>query len=112
MNSIETLYNKYKVRTEIDSLGTVWFSGLGRWTSLYMGDSSAWEEISLLMADAEQHAKEYLKKDDRIIITGQRQVLVLRPDEVRSLLTHDPNLYVKALKRGKSEKRRLANERR
>ena len=45
-------------------------------------------------------------------MTGERQIIVLYPAEVRGLLKGDPDLYMRALKRGKSELRYQVNERR
>ena len=110
MNAAQILYDQFGITTELDSSGRVWFSGLMRWTHLARGgDMSAWQEIGRLMDEVE---KKHLRRDDRIIVVVDRQTLVLRPEEIPKLLERDPDLYVKALKRGKSEKRMQANERR
>ena len=112
MNSAELLYNRYRVTANLDSSGKVFFAGVGRCLSSVTGDEAAYKEIRQLMIDVEENAKNYLQKDDRIIVTGERQIIVLYPAEVRGLLKGDPDLYMRALKRGKSELRYQVNERR
>lgn len=113
MNSAQLLYDRYGIVSHLDSSGRVWFSNMKIGFSLPVcGDCSVYEEIRGLVIDIEQNAKKYLRCDDRIIVRGERQVLVLHPGEVRTLLQSDPDLWMKALKRGKSEKRIQANEKR
>lgn len=112
MNSVTVLYERFGITAELDSLGRVLFSGVGRSLPLVTGDSAAWDEARRLMIDVEQNSRKYLQKDDRLIIKGERQVLILYPSEVRNLLKSDSDLYVKALKRGKSMLRMVASERR
>lgn len=64
------------------------------------------------MRDVEESSK-YVKTDDRIIIKESRHILVFYPQEItRLVLKHDESLYITALKRGKSELRYRANEKR
>lgn len=112
MNSAEVLYNRFGIVAEMDSSGRVRFSNVGRCLSMLSGDTEAWQEVKRLMVDVEQNGRKYLQKDDRVIVTGARQMLVLYPGEVRDLLTRDPDLYVKALRRGKGFRRTVASERR
>lgn len=110
MNAAQILYDQFGITIKMDSSGREIVCGLGRWTHLLRGgDTSAWQEIGRLLDEVE---KKHLRRDDRIIVVVDRQTLVLRPEEIPKLLERDPDLYVKALKRGKSEKRMQANERR
>lgn len=112
MNSAEILYNSFGIVSELDSLGRVRFSGVGRCLPVVSGDNAAWEEVRRLMVDVEQNGRKYLRKDDRLVVTGERQTLILYPSEVRNLLQTSPDLYMKALKRGKGMRRLVASERR
>lgn len=109
MSSADELYDKYGIVSEMDGSGRIRFSGIG---CLPASNESAWQEVQRLMIDVEQNGRKYLQQDDRVIITGERQMLILFPGEIRNLLKHDLDLYVKALKRGKSEKRLRASEKR
>ena len=111
MNSAQILYDRFGIVSELDSCGRVIFSNVGRCLAAVSGDDAAWQEIRQLMIDTEQHGREYLRQDDRVIVSGQRQVIVLYPAEIRRLLAHDTDLYVKALKRGKGVKRLQGSER-
>lgn len=112
MNSVKTLYERFGIVAEMDNIGRVTFSNVGRCLSAVNGDKQAWEEVRRLMVDVEEHGKEYLQKDEKLVITGDRQTLILYPSEVRNLLKSDSDLYIKALKRGKSLRRLVASERR
>lgn len=112
MNSVKTLYERFGIVAEVDSIGRVTFSNVGRCLASVSGDKQAWDEVRRLMVDVEEHGKEYLRKDEKLVITGDRQTLILYPSEVRKLLTMDSDLYVKALKRGKALRRMTASERR
>ena len=112
LNSATVLYDKYGIRSELDSSGHVWFSRVGRYLGAVSGNDASWREVRQLMMDVEQNGKKQLQHDDRVIVTGDRQVLVLYPKEIRTVLQKDPDMYMKALKRGKSEIRYQANERR
>ena len=113
MNSAQMLYDRHGIISQLDSSGRVWFSNMRKGLSPTMyGDCSVYKEVSELMIDVEQNAKKYLRCDNRIIVTGDRQILVLYPKEVRQLILNDPDLYVTALKRGKGEKRTQAIEKR
>jgi hypothetical protein len=50
--------------------------------------------------------------EDKIIIILHKHIAVLYPSEIQKLLLNDEELYIKAMKRGKSEKRYQANENR
>ena len=53
----------------------------------------------------------YIDKDrQRLLIQGDRQLLVLYPREVIQAVLGDEELYIKANKRGKSEIRTQKNE--
>ena len=106
------LYERFGITSEMDIFGRIRFSGVGRCLPVVSGDSAAWEEVRRLMVDVEQNGKKYLQKDDRLIVTGERQTLVLYPSEVRSLLKMNPDLWFRAIKRGKGLRRTVANERR
>lgn len=113
MNSAQILYDRHGIISQLDSSGRVWFSNMRKGLSPTMsGDCSVYKEVSELMIDVEQNAKKYLHCDKRIIVTGDRQVLVLYPKEVRQLALSDPDLYVTALRRGKNEKRMQETEKR
>ena len=112
MNSAQTLYCEYGILSELDSSGRVIFSGVGKFLPTISGNDAVWQEVRRLMIDVERNAQKYLQRNDKIIVTGQRQTLVLYPGEIRGLLQHDPDLYIKALKRGKHERRTQASERR
>ncbi len=42
---------------------------------------------------------------DKIIVTLEKHIVVLYPSEIKRLLLNEPELYIKCIKRGKSEKR-------
>lgn len=48
--------------------------------------------------------------DEKIIVPLHKHIAVLYPAEIQKLLLKDEELYIKAMKRGKSEKRYQANE--
>ena len=50
--------------------------------------------------------------EDKIIVPLHKHIAVLYPSEIQKLLLNDEELYIKAMKRGKSEKRYDANEKR
>jgi len=50
--------------------------------------------------------------NDKVFINTPKCLLVLYPDEIQKLLFNDMDLYEKAIKRGKSELRYRAVERR
>ena len=110
MNSAHRLYERFGIMTELDCFGRIRFFGVGRCVPVVSGDSAAWEEIRQLMIDIERNGRKYLQKDNRLIVTGERQTLVLYPSEVRSLLKMSPDLWFKAIKRGKGLRRTVANE--
>lgn len=112
MNNAKVLFERFGIVSELDAMGTVWFSGVGRCLPIKSGDRDAWEEVRRLMVDVEQNSRTYLKKDDRLIVTGERQVLILYPSEIRELIKSDFDLYIKALKRGKGFRRMVESERR
>ena len=106
MNSLQILYEQYGILSDLDTTGRVRFI-----CSRNLSDGADCCEIGQLIADVAQN-KRRLSKDDKIIVNGDRQMLVLYPGEIRRLLTNDPDLYVTALKRGKAEKRTQSTERR
>lgn len=112
MNSVQLLYERFGIVSELDKLGRVVFSGVGRCLPVVSGDKAAWDEVRRLIVDVEQNGRKYLQRDERLILTGERQVLILYPSEVRNLLKSDSGLYIRALKRGKSLRRLVASERR
>lgn len=113
MNSAEILYKRFGVVSKLDGSGQVWFHGLGKvLAATICGDGYVYEEASRLMADVEKNARDYLQYDNQVILRAPRQIVVLTPTEIMDLLKSDPDLYVKALKRGKSVKRIQATERR
>jgi hypothetical protein len=50
--------------------------------------------------------------EEKIILSFSKHIAVLYPSEIQKLLLTDDELYIKAMKRGKSEKRYQANEKR
>lgn len=110
MNSAHILYERFGITSEMDIFGRIRFSGVGRCVPVVSGDSAAWEEIRQLMIDVEKNGRKYLQKDNRLIVTGERQTLVLYPSEVRSLLKMNPDLWFTAIRRGKGLRRTVANE--
>jgi len=67
------------------------------------------KEFSRYISDLEN---EFESSDDKIVVEADRCILVLYPSEIKKLVQYDDNIYEKALKRGKSEARYMANERR
>ena len=111
MNSARVLNDRYGIGARLEN-GCVFFSGVGKCLSSVTGNEAAFREVHQLMVDVEENCRKYLQQDERIIVDGDRQIIVLYPGEVRRLLQRDPDLYMKALKRGKSELRYRQNERR
>lgn len=50
--------------------------------------------------------------EEKIIIPLHKHMAVLYPSEIQKLLLKDDELYIKVIKRGKSERRIQANENR
>lgn len=93
--------------------GIPYFSMVGRVLAEELqGNHGAYAEVSTLMREVEANKNKYNQTDDRILIKSPKQLLVFYPDEIRRLALKDEALYIKALKRGKSELRYQANERR
>ncbi len=112
MNSIEILESRYRVLTTWEG-DAPYFSGVWKWLGeSARGNKEPYMEISQFMKDIEENRNRYKSTDRRIIIESTRQILVFYPDEIKKLALTDEELYIKALKRGKSELRYRANERR
>ncbi len=112
MNSVEVLQNEYGVTT-------VWKDNRPHFTtpskeliSTVCGgepDNRLWA----LMRDIDTNWKRYKPPEDkRIIVDLPRQKLVLTREEILKCVSANEEIYMEALKRGKSELRYLANERR
>ncbi len=48
--------------------------------------------------------------EEKIIVPLHKHIAILYPAEIQKLLLSDPELYIKAIQRGKSERRYRANE--
>ena len=104
--AVKELYEKYGIKTTKDPSGWASFSGVGK--SL---QSDTWQEVRQLMKDAEKEITG-IQTNERIVVEFPRHIVVLYPPELKKLLERDIELYEKALKRGKSELRYRANEKR
>ena len=51
-------------------------------------------------------------QDDKLLVSGKRQLLVLSQEDIEHAVVRDWDVYMKALKRGKSELRIMKNEER
>lgn len=51
-------------------------------------------------------------QDGMLLVSGKRQLLVLSQEDVEHAVVRDWDVYMKALKRGKSELRIMKNEQR
>ena len=111
-NSIEELKNSFGILTTWEN-GTPYFSGVTKVLLAKLnGDDNIYREVSLLMRDIEDNKDKYITKDERIIIQAPKHILVLYPSEIQRAILRDEELYIKALRRGKSELRYRANEKR
>ncbi len=111
-NSIEILQDRYGILTTWQD-NRPYFSGV--WKHLKAkcaGGGDNYAEISELMKDVEENWKLYQPQDDRIIVRLPKQILVLYPSEILKCVVADSDIYEKALRRGKSEARYRAQERR
>ena len=112
MNSIEILQDEYGVLTTWQD-NRPYFSGVSKHlVEKHSGGNDNYEEISGLMKDVEENWKLYQPQDDRIIVKLPKQILILYPSEILKCVVADSDIYEKALRRGKSESRFRAQERR
>ena len=112
MNSIKELQDKFGILTTWQD-NRPYFSGVYKHLiAKHTGGVDNYAEISRLMKDVEENWKLYQSKDDRIIVKLPKQLLILYPSEILKCVVADSDTYEKALKRGKSEARYRAQERR
>ncbi len=112
-NSIDELRDCYGILTTKEK-GKIYFNGVWRILAqrLSSGDDEIYKKVSMLMEDVEKNYSSYVEEDNRVVIEAPRHLLVFYPSEIIKLAQSDEELYIKGLKRGKSELRYRANEQR
>lgn len=112
MNSIERLQDEFGILVTWKD-NRPYFSGVGKHLiAEHACGANIYAEISALMKDVEDNWKTYQQKDERIVVKLPRQILVLYPSEILKCVVNNEDIYTRALKRGKSESRYIAQERR